>query len=129
MAIALAVRPGEFDEGGLSLNPWVLALAVVLFVLSLVFSPLYAPPQAISYRVFSNAGGISQIMSPESTLTPAALLPRRAPSKKTISPSPFNRWTTPADACCRRCARRAGVTPHHRGATTSSSSARGRRDW
>lgn len=38
VAIALAGASGEFDEGGLSLNPWVLAVAVVLFVLSLLFS-------------------------------------------------------------------------------------------
>ncbi len=38
VAIALAGASGEFDEGGLSLNPWVLAVAVVLFLLSLGFS-------------------------------------------------------------------------------------------
>jgi uncharacterized membrane protein YdjX (TVP38/TMEM64 family) len=38
VAIALAGASGNFDEGGLSLDPRMLAVAIVLFVLSLVFS-------------------------------------------------------------------------------------------
>jgi uncharacterized membrane protein YdjX (TVP38/TMEM64 family) len=38
IAIALAGASGDFSEDGLSINPWILLIAAILFVLSLVLS-------------------------------------------------------------------------------------------